>query len=39
MQLNREFLKQLYNDLQPSEREMVDSEVDRIVETKKNRVR
>ena len=34
MHLNREFIKQLYNDLQPSDREVVDSAVNRIVETK-----
>jgi len=35
MHLNREFIKQLYNDLLPSDREVVDSAVNRIVETKK----
>ena len=37
MKLNREFIKQLYHDLQPSVREVVDSAVDRIVETKKKK--
>ncbi|MCK5134224.1 MAG: hypothetical protein KAR19_00435 [Bacteroidales bacterium] len=35
MNSNRELIKQLYNDLQPSGREMVDRAVDRIVEAKK----
>ncbi len=35
MNSNRELIKQLYNDLQPSGREMVDRAVDRIVEVKK----
>jgi len=35
MHLNREFINRLYNDLQPSEREVVDSAVGRIVEAKK----
>lgn len=34
MNPNREFIKQLYDDLKPAVREMVDSAVDRIVETK-----
>jgi hypothetical protein len=36
MNLNRDFFKQLYQDLEPSVRASVDSAVDRIVETKKN---
>ncbi|MCK5068374.1 MAG: hypothetical protein KAR16_13090 [Bacteroidales bacterium] len=35
MNSNRELIKQLYNDLQPSDRETVDRAVDRIVEAKK----
>jgi len=35
MNSNRELIKQLYNDLQPSGRETVDKAVDRIVEAKK----
>ena len=37
MNSNREFVEQLYNDLQPSVMQMVDSAVDRIVEAKKKR--
>ena len=36
MNSNRELIKQLYNDLQPSVRALVDSAVDRIVEVKKS---
>jgi len=35
MNSNRELIKQLYNDLQPSDREVVEKAVDRIVEAKK----
>ena len=35
MNSNRELIKRLYNDLQPSGRETVDKAVDRIVEAKK----
>ena len=35
MHFNRELIKQIYHDLQPSVRKMVDSAVDRIVEAKK----
>jgi hypothetical protein len=35
MNLNREFIKKLYLDLEPSVRALVDSAVDRIVEAKK----
>lgn len=37
MNINREFIKQLYNDLEPSVKTVVDSAVDRIVETKKRK--
>jgi len=37
MSINREFIKQLYNDLEPSVKAMVDRAVDRIVETKKRK--
>jgi hypothetical protein len=37
MNSNRELVKQLYNDLQPSGRQMIDIAVDRIVEAKKNK--
>jgi hypothetical protein len=39
MNSNRELVKQLYNDLQPSGRQMIDIAVDRIVEAKKNKGR
>ena len=35
MKPNRELIKQLYNDLQPSDRKVVEKAVDRIVEAKK----
>ena len=37
MNINREFIKQLYHDLEPSVKVVVDSAVDRIVETKKRK--
>jgi deoxyhypusine synthase len=37
MNSNRELVKQLYDDLQPSGRQMIDIAVDRIVEAKKNK--
>jgi len=37
MNINREFIKKLYNDLEPSVKAEVDSAVDRIVETKKRK--
>lgn len=37
MNSNREFVKQLYNDLQPLGKEMVDRAVDRIIEAKKEK--
>ncbi len=36
MNSNRKLVKQLYDDLQPSGRQMIDITVDRIVEAKKN---
>jgi hypothetical protein len=37
MNSNRKLVKQLYDDLQPSGRQMIDRAVDRIVEAKKNK--
>ena len=38
MNSNREFVKQLYANLQPEEKIAVDSAVDRIVEAKRKKV-